>query len=158
MNSIPHYWASMLRTIYYLEDPRERAQALLNLKRPPVHDARYLQLVYSVERNAGHSGAVLARRAVKNLQLRDRSGWHPSRRYHVGLRHKDGKCLTCGKEGHFAKNCPDKPKPKPRAKAGAKAKAAKPAAAANVVIVSDDDGIPYANEIVDVDSSESESN
>src|ERR1700754_411340 len=68
MNSIPHYWASMLRTIYYLEDPRERAQALLNLKRPPVHDARYLQLVYSVERNAGHSGAVLARRAVKHLQ------------------------------------------------------------------------------------------
>jgi hypothetical protein len=73
MNSIPHYWACILQTISYLEDSRERVQALLSLKRPPVHDARNLQLVYSVERNAGHSGVVLARRAVKLLQLRDRS-------------------------------------------------------------------------------------
>ena len=66
-------WPSVLEGISRIRDPRERAKALLALKRPPVTDVHYLQLVYSVELCGDRLGVSVALRALKLLQKRDRS-------------------------------------------------------------------------------------
>jgi hypothetical protein len=73
MNSSKSNWPSFLEGIARIRDPRERAKALLALKRPPVTDVHYLQLVYSVELCGDRLGVSVALRALKLLQKRDRS-------------------------------------------------------------------------------------
>ena len=65
--------AQLTEGIARIRDPRERAKALLRLKRPPVTDVHYLQLVYSVEFCCDRSGVSVALRTLKLLQKRDHS-------------------------------------------------------------------------------------
>jgi hypothetical protein len=73
MNASKPNWPSVLEGIARIRDPRERAKALLALKRPPVTNVHYLQLVYLVALRGDRWGASVARRALKLLQKRDRS-------------------------------------------------------------------------------------
>jgi hypothetical protein len=73
MNASKSNWPSVLEEIARIRDPRERAKALLRLKRPPVTDVHYLQLVYSVELCGDPVGVSVALRSLKLLQKRDRS-------------------------------------------------------------------------------------
>lgn len=73
MNASKSNWPSVLEEIARIRDPRERAKALLSLKRPPVTDVHYLQLVYSVELCGDPVGVSVALRSLKLLQKRDRS-------------------------------------------------------------------------------------
>jgi hypothetical protein len=73
MNASKSNWPSVLEGIARIRDPRERAKALLGLKRPPVTDVHCLQLVYSVELCGDRLGVSVALRTLKLLQKRDRS-------------------------------------------------------------------------------------